>query len=322
MQTYFDVLTRFDPQAITWAEYTSIALFLLTALLLALTYGLKRPDWSEFAAWLSLATVVSAIHFMIVGWREIAAPDRLDMPVVAAKAPEAAGIRFHDCPMCPEMVVVPSGLFVMGADTSAGGRTEEEPARKIMIANRYALSRRPVSAAEFAAFAQATGHRSLPCAPNGPAGAVQCISWQDAAAYGDWLLQQTGRPYRLPSQAQWEHAARAGAGRPSGPTEATLIQASLATTDVTSGNAFGIAGLEPTRPEFVADCWSPTLSSLPADGQPLVSGSGASSCMIRVLKGGALPPSGLAARRPVDRSVPVPAAGFRVARELAPLSPR
>ncbi|WP_226635352.1 formylglycine-generating enzyme family protein [Novosphingobium profundi] len=158
----------------------------------------------------------------------------------AAKAtpaqPLRAGEVFTDCAQgCPQMVAIAPGRFRMGADAGEEGRPEG-PVREIALARPYALGRFEVSNQEYALFVEKTGHipsadcRSLnaehgtvaktPTADfrhpglgagdGAPQMPVVCISWNDAQAYLSWLSARTGAHYRLPSEAEWEYAARAG----------------------------------------------------------------------------------------------------------------
>ncbi len=106
----------------------------------------------------------------------------------------------------PEMVVVPSGTFVIG---SAGGPASERPPRRIDMSQPFAVSVTEVTVADYRRFAAASGR-----AFDEPAASddlpVTRVGFADAQAYADWLSAQTGAHYRLPSEAEWEYMARAG----------------------------------------------------------------------------------------------------------------
>jgi formylglycine-generating enzyme required for sulfatase activity len=145
-----------------------------------------------------------------------------------AAAPVAA---FRDCPECPEMVVIPAGSFDMGSPAGESGRRDiEGPVHRVTIAT-FALGRAKITRAQFAAYAAETGHDGgkdcvtfeagswdsrvgrdwlSPGFPQEDSHPVVCINWQDAKAYAAWLSKKTGKTYRLPSEAEWEYAARAG----------------------------------------------------------------------------------------------------------------
>ncbi len=148
-----------------------------------------------------------------------------------------------DCPQCPDMVSIPLGSFVMGA---ASGEEEREkvpqemlghasPQRAVTISDRFSLGRYEVTRGQYAAFVAATGRANgstcdglgtdgkwanqpgrswlNPGFPQTDSDPVVCVSWHDATAYVEWLSRTTGKTYRLPSEAEWEYAARAGAGK-------------------------------------------------------------------------------------------------------------
>jgi formylglycine-generating enzyme required for sulfatase activity len=117
--------------------------------------------------------------------------------------------RLKDGNLGPKMVWIPAGSFRMG-DIQGGGDSDEKPVHRVSI-NRFAMSRYEVTFAEYDKFAEATG-RSKPSDQGWGRGnrPVINVSWNDATAYAEWLSTQTGKQYRLPTEAEWEYAARAG----------------------------------------------------------------------------------------------------------------
>lgn len=117
--------------------------------------------------------------------------------------------RLQNGRLGPEMVVVPHGKFQMG-DQQGEGSDNEKPVHWITI-ERFAIGRYEVTFAEYDDFAEATG-RDKPNDSGWGRGnrPVINVSWYDAVAYTIWLSQQTGQQYRLPTEAEWEYAARAG----------------------------------------------------------------------------------------------------------------
>jgi formylglycine-generating enzyme required for sulfatase activity len=122
-------------------------------------------------------------------------------------------------PFEPEMVLIPPGEFLMGSDPSVDqdARGLEQPQHTLYLSDCY-LAKTPVTNVQYAAFVQATGHRRPGHWKGGkPSGKedhpVVNVTWHDAVAYCNWLAEVTDRPYRLPSEAEWEKGARGNDGR-------------------------------------------------------------------------------------------------------------
>ncbi len=117
--------------------------------------------------------------------------------------------RLKDGRLGPEMVRIPAGRFQMG-DIQGGGYDDEKPLHWVSI-KPFAIGKYEVTFAEYDRFAEATG-RTKPSDNGWGRGnrPVINVSWHDVTAYAQWLSQQTGKQYRLPTEAQWEYAARAG----------------------------------------------------------------------------------------------------------------
>jgi formylglycine-generating enzyme len=114
----------------------------------------------------------------------------------------------------PEMVVIPAGEFLMGCET---GAANERPVHRVWV-DRFAIGRLAVTNELYSIFLQETGRQAPPDfrdARFSPLDQwadrpVTSVSWFDAAAYCSWLRDRTGKPYRLPTEAEWERAARGG----------------------------------------------------------------------------------------------------------------
>jgi len=120
----------------------------------------------------------------------------------------------------PEMVLIPAGEFLMGSDPSVDkdAQDDEQPQHTLYLPDYY-LAKTPLINAQYAAFVQATYHRQPEGWEHGKPPSDQedhpvvHVTWHDAVAYCRWLAEVTGRPYRLPSEAEWEKGARGSDGR-------------------------------------------------------------------------------------------------------------
>jgi formylglycine-generating enzyme required for sulfatase activity len=113
-----------------------------------------------------------------------------------------------------EMIYIPAGKFLMGSDAYAG----EKPHHEVYLDSFY-IARYPVTNAQYKEFVAATEHRSprhwkAGTYPEGEENhPVRFVSWRDALAYCSWLSEETGEEMRLPTEAEWEKAARGTDGR-------------------------------------------------------------------------------------------------------------
>ncbi len=121
-------------------------------------------------------------------------------------------------PYEPETILIPAGPFLMGSLPAEGGADVERPQHEVTLP-AYAIGRYPVTNAQYAVFLKQAKY-SPPrgwLGPKAPPGKEQHpvvnVSWYDAVAYCDWLRVQSTRPYRLPTEAEWEKAARGTDGR-------------------------------------------------------------------------------------------------------------
>ena len=234
---------------------------------------------------------------------------------------------FKDCDTCPEMVALAPGSFIMG---SKGGDPSEAPAHTVKIRHRFAISRFEVTVAEWRACHAAGGCEFLPKRKGMTATSpVYNLSWLDAQQYVKWLSKKTGKRYRLPSEAEWEYAARAGTrtaywwGDALGQGKANCKNCGgewnrkrPAAVDSFDANSFGLQGMNGSVWEWVADCWFDSFEGAPNDG----SARERKDCQSRVLRGGSWRNDAnyarSASRFNYDHDVRYVLNGFRVARAM------
>src|SRR3984957_10250423 len=134
-------------------------------------------------------------------------PVQRDLVFAQRQTSVEPGEIFRDCDDCPELVVVPPGDFVMGSNDTP----YEKPERTISVRHPFAIGRREVTFAEWDQCADAGACKHRPDDHGWGRGdrPVVNVSWDDSKLYLAWLSQQTGQRYRLPSEAEWEYAARA-----------------------------------------------------------------------------------------------------------------
>jgi formylglycine-generating enzyme required for sulfatase activity len=236
------------------------------------------------------------------------------------------GEVFRDCADCEELVVVPPGEFDMGSTEKAS----EGPGHHVVIGKACAIGRREVTFAEWDQCLAASFCKHSPFDQGWGRGdrPVINVSWIDAKEFIAWLSQKTGQPYRLPSEAEWEYAARAGTsstywwGKDVGVGRAKCEDCGgdPAHQTVNTGsfrpNAFGLYDTAGNAAEWVEDCWNTSYRGAPNDGSAWTNGD----CSLRVLRGGSFANKATylrsAARFRYDEDVRYYANGFRVARDL------
>jgi formylglycine-generating enzyme required for sulfatase activity len=261
---------------------------------------------------------------------------------VLKEAAAAGGASLQDCPDCPRMVLVPAGAFEIGTGLDVPGyRPEEGPPTRVRFRNPFYIARFEVTRAEFAHFVMRTGHEpSRGCVvdykwqtqrsfeqpgfiqdPNHPA---VCVNWYDAMAYVEWLSKLTRKTYRLPSEAEWEYAARGGRQTlyPSGdtlsPSDANYAYRTRGTLPVGQFNLnqYGIADMAGNAWEMLADCWEADYAGLSEEG----TARDKENCEMRVIRGGAWYNGPRYLRVSTRWSNPAAAAGngvgFRVVRDF------
>jgi len=268
-------------------------------------------------------------------------------PPVAQTALTAAGQIIKDCADCPKMVVIPAGSFRMGSPDSEKGRFEYEgyegegPVHEVRIGYAFALGKHELTRGEFSRFVAASSYKTEAERNNGclawdgkgwdkdasknwrnPGFAqadshpVVCISWNDAQAYLTWLNGRvSGKGFRLPTEAEWEYAARAGQGTARYPWgddpsysricdfangmdangKARVPNVTWPAASCSDGhaytapagsfkaNAFGLYDMHGNVAEWVQDVWHRHYKDAPSDGSALVHGGDQAR---RVVRGG------------------------------------
>jgi formylglycine-generating enzyme required for sulfatase activity len=190
------------------------------------------------------------------------------------------GSDFKECASgCPVMIVIPPGKFIMGSPENESDReTSEGPQHEVTVAEPFAVSKFEVTFAEWdacvaaAACPQVADHWGRGKMP------VINVSWRDAKQYVAWLLQLTGKEYRLLTEAEWEYVARAGAKtRYSWGDVARVGNANCdgcgsqwdlqQTAPVGSfkANAFGLYDMHGNVWEWVEDSWRENYDGVPTD---------------------------------------------------------
>lgn len=254
-----------------------------------------------------------------------------------------------DCWNCPPMVELPAGRFVMGgADDDKDAGEEEKPAHAVVITKPFAISQTEITFDQYQACVAAE-RCSAPVSDEAWGKGrrpVINVSWQEAESYVRWLREKTGESYRLPSESEWEYAARAGGqarfpwgeddkgicGQLNG-YDRTGLAANLYRWQALScddGAAFTqeVASYNPNGRglydmlgnvwEWVADCWTPGYAGAPTDERPRA----AALCSERVVRGGAwsspMKSLRVSARFHAPEATRANMIGFRVVKDVRP----
>lgn len=226
----------------------------------------------------------------------------------------------------PAMIELLSATYQMGSGNSLN--FDEGPRHTVSLP-AFSISEREVTFEDFDRFARATGRR-LPFDETWGRGKrpVINVSWHDAVAYTRWLSENTGRKYRLPSEAEWEYAARAGStysywwADTRGTVHANCFDcgsrwdgSQTAPVGSFESNPFGLYDMSGNVQEWTADCYQNSYVGAPADGSARVT----ADCSQRVVRGGAYssPMDSLrsANRGQLSQDTRLDNLGFRVVRE-------
>lgn len=242
-----------------------------------------------------------------------AAPTQLAAAAPLSAAQERAlkpSEHFKECKECPEMVAIPAGKFLMGSPASEPGREGNEgPQQQIAFAHMFAAGVAAVTFDEWNACVAEGGCNAYRPGDYGWGEGkrpVINVSWDDAQAYVKWLSSKTGAPYRLLSEAEREYVTRgcASVDCPSTPfwfgaqispdranydwrysyngsAKAQPLRRTVE-ADAYAPNPFGLLQVHGNVREWVQDCWTDTVSSIPRDGVARMTGD----CTIHVVRGG------------------------------------
>jgi formylglycine-generating enzyme required for sulfatase activity len=264
-------------------------------------------------------------------------PDNKTRPVPAPveggrEAPPAVGpagsvATMKDCDVCPVMVALSPRPFTMGSNSSD---PSERPAHKVVLHTPFAIGKYEVTVGQWNQCVRASVCPAMPSLGNVPDNLpMRDVSWDEALLYLKWLSTASGKPYRLPTEAEWEYAARGGTATrywwgnemkkgnsscegcgPPWSEERPPPAGSF------PANPFGLNDMNGSVWEWVQDCWHSTYKGAPADGSAWVDGN----CQARVIRGGSWRENGSymlsTTRFKYDASVRQSQNGFRVARSL------
>jgi len=286
----------------------------------------------EGADWLRIALAGGGTAFVYAPLLGDRVPSPAQPAVGVFPETPKPGESIKDCDVCPEMVTVPAGSFQMGSPSYEEGRGDDEgPVHQVTIPRAFSVGKYEVTKAEYAAFVSATGYAGGSSCRTYEGGKWEtrsgrswrdpgyrqserdpavCVSWDDARAYTEWLSRQTGKTYRLLSEAEWEYAARAGTTTPRswGSDSASACGyanvhdstsksvngfdwenhacddgvAQTAAAGSYQANAFGLHDMLGNVWEWTADCWNDSYAGAPSDGSAWTNGN----CERRILRGG------------------------------------
>lgn len=246
----------------------------------------------------------------------------------------------------PKMLVLPPGRFTMGPSLNESGQfASEQPAHEVSINKSFAIGQFELNFEEYDVFVKSSGYEKPSDLGWGTKywgrgkTPVFNVSWQDANHYLAWLSDQTGAHYRLPTEAEWEYAARAGSVsvfttgncitadqanfhdkeqyancKPTGRYRGKVIA-----TGKFSPNPWGLYDVHGNILEWTQDCWHDSYNHAPTDGVAWL-GENNGNCNRRVLRGGSWSARAielrLAARASNFQDHKSIFIGFRVVREL------
>lgn len=269
-----------------------------------------------------------------VAWQAVTAPpDPGGTPDLAS---------FRECETCPEMIAIPAGSYMMGSAPDDPYRSDSEGPQRRMTIPKFALGRTELTRLEYDACADVGACAPLPrFGPTSPGDPATHIRWVDAQAYVAWLNTKVpGEPYRLPSESEWEYAARAGettvfpwGGAPDraygnlgrevcciGHAEGPDKWKGVAPVAQLKPNPWGLHDMFGNLSEWMQDVYESDLSEGPTNGDPYFWEGDNRWARRHVLKGGDYSDrpwqTRPAARQSNDREWVMGSYGMRVARDM------
>ncbi len=194
-------------------------------------------------------------------------------------AAEGQAQAVKDCAECPELVMVPAGKFKMGSEAK-GALANEKPVHEVTFAKGFAIGKYEVTFAEWDACVADKGCTHKPGDQGWGRGKqpVTNIGYTDAQEYVSWLSKKSGKTYRLPTEAEWEYAARGGAtteypwGDEIGKGNANCAKCNDKDVDKNAPvgsykpNGFGLYDVVGNVAEWVGDCYEFLYTDAPKDG--------------------------------------------------------
>ncbi|GAB3539735.1 hypothetical protein GCM10027343_07670 [Noviherbaspirillum agri] len=256
------------------------------------------------------------------------APAPAEQPAQGKLPPPTVGIsELKDCPSCPTMIALPAGTFTMGSNS---GDPSEKPAHRVTIGAPFAIGKYEVTVEQWNACVEAGScSRITNGGERAPKSPVRDVSWDDAQQYVKWLSKSTGKAYRLPTEAEWEYAARGGTstrfwwGERMRQGTANCKEcgepwdaADPANVGTFAANPFGLHDMNGSVWEWVSDCWHTSFKGAPTNGKTWDT----PNCRERAIRGGswrdgaAYMPS--STRFKYAATVRHSQNGFRVARDM------
>ncbi|WP_423197911.1 Hercynine oxygenase [Cupriavidus sp. H19C3] len=234
--------------------------------------------------------------------------------------------ELRDCPACPILVTLTPGGFTMGSNTSDPA---EKPPHHVSIGQPFAIGKFEVTVEQWNACVDASACPRIATAGTARNAPIRDVSWDDAQQYVAWLSRTTGKTYRLPTEAEWEYAARGGThsaywwGDQMKKGNANCkdcgdpwAQDAPAEVGSFAANPYGLHDMNGSVWEWVGDCWHSSYKGAPTDGRAWDE----NGCTARVIRGGSWREGAnymvSSTRFKYSTSVRQSQNGFRVARDL------